>query len=449
MQRGEKRLSLLACTRGATLGEYIVVVGVVALAAIAGFRAFGTKVYSKVTTAGGDVQTLSPMKEGSNYCFAAGTLVATPAGLRPIEQIHAGDAVLSEDEESRAVVVSRAAATFVTPDAPLVEVRVREQAEPIRATPGHRFFTADRGWVEAQWLAPDEALLAATGRTLHVDGVTRLGARETVYNFEVERTHTYFVGTEAAWVHNPTEDCNGNPIGSPTPPPTPPGRAPGGSSGSGGSSSGSGPPPSFTPPSSGAAPPAATNPAISGHGSWNPSDGFFIVPPGTSIEMPTWHNVPISDAYGNAVETGRPVSSTRYPEAGGAHIYGPGSLMPNYTVDKPTGLNIKPHPTLGPPTTVKKPTLLSTLVGPNQGNRKWAACMTDTCLDQYGPKDPKTKKRPYEDVPAYPPKGSQPTGFPTIPNKKGQKVPLAPPAGSTTYPKPKKQKTSHPPGPTP
>jgi insecticidal toxin complex protein TccC len=37
-----------------------------------------------------------------------------------------------------------------------------------------------------------------------VESVTPVDAHETVYNFEVEATHTYFVGAARVWVHNPT-----------------------------------------------------------------------------------------------------------------------------------------------------------------------------------------------------------------------------------------------------
>jgi hypothetical protein len=211
--------TLVACTRGASLVEYIIAIGAIALVAVAGFRMFGTRAYSKIRTAGDDVENLTPMKAGSDYCFAAGTLVATPAGLRAIEQIREGDAVLSRDDEaSETTVVSRVTATFVTRDAPLVELRIREQSEPIRATPGHRFFTHDRGWVEAGALAAGEELRSAGAGAAHVEAVTRVDAHDTVYNFEVERTHTYFVGSASAWVHNPTVDCNGAPIDESQPP---------------------------------------------------------------------------------------------------------------------------------------------------------------------------------------------------------------------------------------
>lgn len=206
----------IADVRGASQVEYLILLGVIALLALIGFQKFGVTTYSEITTIADHVSTLTEKKQGSDYCFVAGTLVATPDGLRPIEQIRVGDAVLSRDERDNEVVVKHATKIFITPDAALVEVRIHEPREAIRATPGHRFYTLDRGWVEAQSLASGEALLDAKGAPVHVESVLRLATRETVYNFEVEDTHTYFVGSALAWVHNPT-DCNGNPIGGPPP----------------------------------------------------------------------------------------------------------------------------------------------------------------------------------------------------------------------------------------
>jgi hypothetical protein len=235
--------------RGAGLGEYIVVVGVIALLAILGYRAFGRGALNSVQHEGQLVASLegtagsanagappaggpagssqpgatgaapapapgsappsyqaprcngSTCSDGMN-CFVAGTLVATPDGARPIEAIHAGDAVLSALEGSGETVVERVAATFVTPDAALVDVRLSD-GEDVHATPGHRFWTYDRGWVEAERLVRGEHLGSAALGDLWVEAVEPLPARATVYNFEVERSHTYFVGAGQAWVHNP------------------------------------------------------------------------------------------------------------------------------------------------------------------------------------------------------------------------------------------------------
>jgi len=205
--------ALLRATRGASLVEYIVLVGVVALAAIVGFQKFGVSLYSKVRTEGDHVVSLTEMQGGSTYCFAAGSKVATTDGARPIEQIRAGDLVLSRDERTQQVVARRATRTFVTPDSAIVEVLLRGEAAPILATPGHLFATRDRGWIPAERLASGEALVAESEAI--VDVVRPHGARTTFYNFEVDETHTYFVGERRALVHNPTTtDCGGNPLGS-------------------------------------------------------------------------------------------------------------------------------------------------------------------------------------------------------------------------------------------
>jgi Pretoxin HINT domain len=144
---------------------------------------------------------------GGANCFVAGTLVVTQEGLRPIESIQAGERVASRDEASGQVVFERVERTFVTPNEPLVEVRFIDGA-PIRATPAHRFRTEDRGWVDAQDLREGEPVLSGWGGDLRVSGVEPLPTTDTVYNFEVEHTHTYFVGREAAWVHNATVACD-------------------------------------------------------------------------------------------------------------------------------------------------------------------------------------------------------------------------------------------------
>lgn len=177
----------------------------------------------------------------SSMCFAAGTLVDTAEGFPlPIEQLREGDLVMSRDEANGETGVEHVVRTFVTPDQPVVELRLRE-SDPIRVTPGHRFATNDRGWTAAQDLIPGESLATENGDDLHVDGVVSVAAHETVFNLEVERTHTYFVGRAATWVHN--ANCT-TPIpgfGSGLPGGGGGGGGKGGSSSGGGSGSGNGP----------------------------------------------------------------------------------------------------------------------------------------------------------------------------------------------------------------
>jgi len=78
-------------------------------------------------------------------CFVAGTLVATPLGRRPIEQLEAGDKVLTSDGVMRINKLVR------NTTHQLVEVKLGN-GKTIRCTPEHPFFT-DAGWVCAKNLA--------------------------------------------------------------------------------------------------------------------------------------------------------------------------------------------------------------------------------------------------------------------------------------------------------
>jgi len=62
MKSNEKRIAkknLWTDTRGANIVEYIILVGVVALIAIAGFKIFGTSVEAKITEQGASVGSIN------------------------------------------------------------------------------------------------------------------------------------------------------------------------------------------------------------------------------------------------------------------------------------------------------------------------------------------------------------------------------------------------------
>ncbi len=438
--------------------EVIIVIGLIGILAFTGFKLFGSNLSAVIEGQAGTVINIpsadDPSASGGclgglclNGCFVAGTPVATGEGDRPIEEIRTGDFVLARDEESGEVAPHRVTETFVTPNMPIVEVRVRETpGEVIRATPGHRFWTLDRAWVEASTLVAGEVLLDSAGEALHVESTKAEPETHTVFNLEVDHVHTYFVGASRVWVHNPAPgSCGGAPGGPASPPPiittgtssggvdpasvalpaspTSPGSGGGGAgtggsgggagiggsggagpSGSGGgtpSASGGGSPGAGGPGTGGsggsaassggagaggsggggtpaggagtggsgggagtggsgaaggsagggsaaaAAPPAnplpftgtveapfpgqpggdphynpvpsdysggaGSNPALSGHGSYDPANGTFTVPPGTWVVMPTYHNLPISDTYGGAIESGQPLTGAPGP----------------------------------------------------------------------------------------------------------------------------------------
>ncbi|MBI2566787.1 MAG: Hint domain-containing protein [Candidatus Schekmanbacteria bacterium] len=142
---------------------------------------------------------------GLPLCFAAGTLVVTETGPRPIEQIAVGERVWSRDEATGETGWHAVVNRFVTPDQPVIQISLAAESggdETLRVTAEHPFWVEGRGWVAAQELEAGNELLSAHGGWLRVTGGTWVPATATVYNLEVADHHTYFVGRGGAWVHN-------------------------------------------------------------------------------------------------------------------------------------------------------------------------------------------------------------------------------------------------------
>jgi hypothetical protein len=131
--------------------------------------------------------------------------VRTPGGDKPIEDVEPGDTVWSKDEATGEASEQHVVRTFVTPDRPIFNVALEDATgkhEVIRTTGEHPFWLENQGWTPAQSLQPGDRISQRAGGWLRVGSATWAQKRETVYNFEVEKTHSYFVGKLGAWVHN-------------------------------------------------------------------------------------------------------------------------------------------------------------------------------------------------------------------------------------------------------
>ncbi len=140
---------------------------------------------------------------GNGQCFAAGTLVHTEHGDRPIETVGVGDKVWSRDAITGAVALKPVTRRFETPNMPVLELQIASElsSETLTVTPGHPFWVDARGWVDSDALEAG-APLWSPGAALTARAIEISGRRETVYNIEIQDFHTYFVGTSHAWVHN-------------------------------------------------------------------------------------------------------------------------------------------------------------------------------------------------------------------------------------------------------
>ncbi len=134
------------------------------------------------------------------HSFSADTPVATPDGPVPIAELDVGDEVSALDPETGQVAAHAVTATFVHDDPTTGTVTVAGEA--IATTPGHRFLTTERGWVEAHDLRAGEHVPSIGGGSGMVGSITWERGPATMYDLTVETVHTFAVGSGGWVVHN-------------------------------------------------------------------------------------------------------------------------------------------------------------------------------------------------------------------------------------------------------
>ena len=143
---------------------------------------------------------LSPCKLS---CFAAGTLVLTEEGERPIEEIRVGDRVWAWNEETGENELAEVVRLF---ERETLEVFALDlEGDVIETTGEHPFWVVGRGWTEAENLRADDVLTSYDDRELRLVVVERYEKPLHVYNFEVNGLHSCYVSGSGVLVHN----CSG------------------------------------------------------------------------------------------------------------------------------------------------------------------------------------------------------------------------------------------------
>jgi hypothetical protein len=135
-------------------------------------------------------------------CFPAGTEILLAGGAgKPIEEIIAGDLVLSRNERDFQPSRRRVTQLFAHAAQPILTVLLADGAR-LETTPAHRFFVEGEGFIGASRLRQGMRLARHTGAAIMVAGIGRNGPAKPVYNLEVAEDHTFFVGQHGVWVHN-------------------------------------------------------------------------------------------------------------------------------------------------------------------------------------------------------------------------------------------------------
>ena len=142
----------------------------------------------------------------TSQCFAGDTLVSTEDGLRPIEEIQAGDYVWSENTETDKKELKKVLSVSVTETTTLVHVTT-ENGTVINTTESHPFYVEGKGWCAAAELETGDVLRTEDGEQETVKGVQteKLDKAVKVYNLEIEGSHTYYVSADSVLVHNACE----------------------------------------------------------------------------------------------------------------------------------------------------------------------------------------------------------------------------------------------------
>jgi hypothetical protein len=134
-------------------------------------------------------------------CFIAGTDILTPDGMKDIETVQVGDLVMADDPSTPGDVQERRVTQIFQHEvSTLIDLTI--DGEVITTTEEHPFWVPDLGWVKAKDLQEGTTLQTDDGAIVDIDHIEKRNGNFTVYNFEVEGFHSYFVSDLGILVHN-------------------------------------------------------------------------------------------------------------------------------------------------------------------------------------------------------------------------------------------------------
>jgi len=137
----------------------------------------------------------------ARHSFDAATLVTLADGRQvPIEELQVGDEVLAWNESTQSVGSYPISAVWAHDDPTTGWVVI--DGEAIATTPGHPFYTVERGWVEAAELRPGDYVPSLANGAGTVGSVTWLRGPDRMYDLTVDIAHTFYVGDGRWLVHN-------------------------------------------------------------------------------------------------------------------------------------------------------------------------------------------------------------------------------------------------------
>ena len=143
-------------------------------------------------------------------CFLAGTLIFTDTCQKAIEEIQVGDKVWAYNDTAGNYALKKVVSLLRYVRDSVYNIRIGE--ETIQATADHPFFISGH-WLRIAELKVGDSVKTYDGSNLAIEQITVALGRTTVYNFEVEDYHRYYVSHTKVLVHNngPCDDTPDKP----------------------------------------------------------------------------------------------------------------------------------------------------------------------------------------------------------------------------------------------
>lgn len=140
-------------------------------------------------------------------CFTENTKIQTPTGNIDIEDIKTGDKVYSMNLKNFTLEEKEVLRTFKNEVENNLCKIYTSDTNYVECTFGHEIYTTNKGWTKAYYLETGDKLLDSNNNEIIVIKNEKLknSGTVTVYNFEVDGNHNYFVGNHNILVHNPPE----------------------------------------------------------------------------------------------------------------------------------------------------------------------------------------------------------------------------------------------------
>jgi hypothetical protein len=135
-------------------------------------------------------------------CFTAGTLVATESGYKAIEHVFVGDLVHSWNDREKKFELRPVVEAYTNSKTELYLVRGADWE--VTCSAEHPFLLDGGKWRMVHEMQEGDTVQTLSGRMSKVLEIRKLTYDNwvTVYNFQVQTTHTYCVTRSGVVVHN-------------------------------------------------------------------------------------------------------------------------------------------------------------------------------------------------------------------------------------------------------